>query len=105
MTLPELLIFADSIHRISPVYKPFGANCYWFADAMVNAMQHHDFVINWEEGQSQKFWAKRWMKRLKSFTFHKSTHKSTATEQQMNDIYDRFTNTRGRFFDFQQPLA
>ncbi|KIL66349.1 hypothetical protein M378DRAFT_177784 [Amanita muscaria Koide BX008] len=100
MTLPELLIFADSIHHISPVYEPFGANCYWFADAMVNAMQHHGFAINWEKEQSQKFWAKRWMKWLKSFTFHKST----ATVQQMNDIYNRFTNTRTRFFDFQQPL-
>ncbi|KAM6501915.1 hypothetical protein JOM56_001892 [Amanita muscaria] len=101
MTLPELLILADSIHHISPVYQPFGASCYyWFVDAMANAMQHHGFVINWEKEQSQKFWAKRWMKRLKSFT----SHKSTATEQQMNGIYDRFTNTQGRFFDFQQPL-
>ena len=89
ISLPDVLVLASGIHDVAPKYKPFGANCFWFADAMVKAVRHHGFIVEQELEHPQS----GMLSKLKDLFFHSSV----ATDEEINNIYADFAITRVRF--------
>ncbi|KAM6495384.1 hypothetical protein JOM56_008090 [Amanita muscaria] len=94
LTLPGLLVLANHIHNVAPKYRALGTNCFWFADAMIKALEHYGF-----ENQDPQPGRQSLYHRLVNFVFRKSV----ATDAQMNRVNGGFPAAHGRFFNFEHP--